>query len=112
MSFYPDFMMWIIDKTTGQQYLTFIDPKGLRNVPFNSPKLNFAKEIKALQEVVKQNCEKPIILNSVILSSTRQDDEVLSQHTDEEYASKHVLFLDIGGKNYLPKLFDIAKRER
>lgn len=111
-NFYPDFMMWIIDKITGQQYLTFIDPKGLRNVPFNSPKLNFALEIKTLQESVNQNCDNPIILNSVILSSTRQDDEVLSQHTDEEYASKHVLFLDRGGKIYLPKLFNIVKQER
>lgn len=111
-NFYPDFMMWIIDKVTGQQYLTFIDPKGLRNVPFNSPKLNFAKEIKALQKSVNQNKSNPIILNSVILSSTRQDDEILSQHTDEEYASKHVFFLDRGGKIYLPKLFNIVKQEQ
>lgn len=110
-NFYPDFMMWIIDKITGLQYLTFIDPKGLRNVPFTSPKLNFAKEIKTLQEIVNQNCDNPIILNSVILSSTRQDDEVLSQHTDEEYASKHVLFLDTGGFSYLPKLFKMARNK-
>ena len=108
-NFYPDFMMWIIDKITGQQYLTFIDPKGLRNVPFNSPKLNFGKEIKTLQESVNQSSVNPIILNSVILSSTRQDDEILSQHTDEEYAEKHILFLDTGGFSYLPKLFNIIR---
>lgn len=109
-NFYPDFMMWIIDKITGQQYLTFIDPKGLRNVPFNSPKLNFGKEIKTLQESVNQSSVNPIILNSVILSSTRQDDEILSQHTDEEYAEKHILFLDTGGFSYLPKLFKLARK--
>lgn len=110
-NFYPDFMMWIIDKITGQQYLTFIDPKGLRNIPFDSPKLNFAKEIKSLQEAVNQGNEKPIILNSVILSSTRKDDELLNQHSDKEYASKHILFLDSGGFSYLPKLFKIARKE-
>lgn len=107
-NFYPDFMMWIIDKTTKQQYLTFIDPKGLRNVPFTSPKLNFAEEIKALQKVVNQNCDNPIILNSVILSSTPYSDEILKQHTHEEYDSKHILFLD---EDYLPKLFKFARKE-
>lgn len=107
-NFYPDFMMWIIDKTTKQQYLTFIDPKGLRNVPFTSPKLNFAEEIKALQKAVNQNCDNPIILNSVILSSTPYSDEILKQHTHEEYDSKHILFLD---EDYLPKLFKFARKE-
>ncbi|MGN0820416.1 MAG: DEAD/DEAH box helicase family protein [Akkermansia sp.] len=107
-NFYPDFMMWIIDKTTKQQYLTFIDPKGLRNVPFTSPKLNFAEEIKALQKAVNQNCDNPIILNSVILSSTPYSDEILKQHTHEEYDSKHILFL---GEDYLPKLFKFARKE-
>ena len=108
-NFYPDFMMWMIDKESGCQYLTFIDPKGLRNVPFDSPKLNFAKEIKNLQKSVNQGRASKIILNSVILSSTRADDELLNQHSDEEFADKHILFLDTGGPAYLPRLFSIAR---
>lgn len=109
-NFYPDFLMWIIDKKTQQQYLTFIDPKGLRNIPFDSPKLNFAKEIKNLQESINQDRTDRIILNSVILSSTRQDDELLSQRTTEEYTAKNILFLDEGGSHYIPKLLEMAKR--
>lgn len=108
-NFYPDFMMWIIDKVTGQQYLTFIDPKGLRNVSLNAPKLNLGKEIRHLQKCVNEGREKPIILNSLILSSTRQDDEVLKQHTEEEFAAQNVLFLN--DKDYLKKLFRIARSE-
>ncbi len=108
-NFYPDFMMWMIDKESGCQYLTFIDPKGLRNVPFDSPKLNFAKEIKNLQKSVNQGRASKIILNSVILSSTRADDELLNHHTDAEFAAKHILFLDAGGPAYLPRLFSIAR---
>ena len=43
--FYPDFMLWIKHKTTGQQFLTFIDPHGLRNEQngWDSPKINLYK---------------------------------------------------------------------
>lgn len=110
-NFYPDFLLWIVDKTTGQQYLTFVDPKGLRQVPSNSPKLNFAKEIKSLQTVVNQNSTKKIILNSVILSTTRADDDILNQHTKEEYAAKNIFFMQEGASTYLPQLFKAARQE-
>ena len=29
--FYPDFLLWLVDKQTGQHYLTFVDPKGFEH---------------------------------------------------------------------------------
>lgn len=61
--FYPDFMLWIIKED--KQYLTFIDPHGLRNETngFNSPKIRLSETIKELQVEL----DNKIILNSFIL---------------------------------------------
>ena len=114
-NFYPDFLMWLIDRTENRQYLTFIDPKGLRNLSFDDPKLNFATEVKALQEQINQ--DRPdadrIVLNSVILSNTKRDELTdLHGHTLEEYEAKNIFFMEDGtGKHsYLRKLFHAARR--
>ena len=47
-AFYPDFMLWIIKDD--MQYLSFIDPKGLRNMnPLYDPKIKLAQNIKEIQ---------------------------------------------------------------
>ena len=40
-NFYPDFILWIDTKDI--QYISFVDPKGLRNIPFSNPKIQFSK---------------------------------------------------------------------
>lgn len=108
-NFYPDFLLWFVNKNTGRQYLTFVDPKGLRNIPFESPKLNFAKEIKNLEEKINQERgeNEKIVLNSVILSDTKRDVlENLFGHSAEEYEAKNVFFLEEGRDGYLPKVFE------
>ena len=118
-NFYPDFLLWLKDKTSGKDYLSFIDPKGLRNVPFDSPKLNFAKEVKKLEAVINKERPDKLILNSIILSDTPYAElaDLFSSHTKADYEAKHVFFLDEGnpaeddGGNYLPKMFDAIKME-
>jgi hypothetical protein len=118
-NFYPDFLLWIKDKSTGKEYLTFIDPKGLRNIPFESPKLNFSKEVKELERTINTGRTDKLILNSIILSDTPYSElaDLFSKHTKEDYESKHIFFLDEGnptssdGGKYLPKMFDAVKRE-
>lgn len=105
-NFYPDFLLWLVDKQTRRQYLTFIDPKGLRNIPFDSPKLNFSQEIKTLEKNINRDCDNQIVLNSVILSDTKLEVlESLFGHSKEEYENKHVFFQEEGADVYLPKLF-------
>ncbi len=119
-NFYPDFLLWLNDKIAGQEYLGFIDPKGLRNVSFESPKLNFNREVKALQKTINKNSRTHLILNSVILSDTpyTELENLFTTHTREDYEKKNVFFLDEGGikggelgGKYLPRLFAALRKE-
>ena len=70
--FYPDFMLWLKHKTTGKQFLTFIDPHGLRNedTGWDSPKINLHKTIKELQT---QLANENLVLNSFVLQPPPND---------------------------------------
>jgi hypothetical protein len=65
-NFYPDFILWLLDG--GRQYVSFIDPKGLRNLEGpDDPKIRFHLTIKDLQ---RRLGDPAVILNSFIISST------------------------------------------
>jgi hypothetical protein len=89
-NFYPDFIMWIIKN--GKQYISFIDPKGIRNLnPKNDPKINLSIQIK---EIEKKLDDKNTILNSFIISNTNLS-ELKMIHSDSSYPffeKKNVLF--------------------
>ena len=67
-NFYPDYILWL--DTPEKQYISFIDPKGLTHIPWNSPKILFSKKIKERQALMTQPEGKQIILNSFIMSGT------------------------------------------
>ena len=93
-NFYPDFILWI--DAPKSQYVTFIDPKGLLNIPKEDPKIQFHKTIKDLESRLAVTAgEKPVVLNSFIMSSTKAAD--LKERwavTQAEYESKNVYTLD------------------
>lgn len=67
--FYPDFILWLIEKE--RQYITFIDPKGLRQVNgFDNPKLKFYRTVKEKIEARVREKDPDVILNSFIVSPT------------------------------------------
>lgn len=69
-NFYPDYILWIDTEET--QYISFIDPKGLRQVKKNHPKIEFYKEIKKKEAELQPTApDKRIVLNSFILSGTK-----------------------------------------
>ncbi|GAB4266256.1 hypothetical protein [Thermincola ferriacetica] len=43
-NFYPDFILWIL--YNGKQYITFVDPKGIRNMSIVTLKSSFIKQSK------------------------------------------------------------------
>lgn len=107
--FYPDFMLWIKDKTIGKQFLTFIDPHGLRNEQngWDSPKINLYKTIKSLEAQIGN---ANFILNSYILQPPpdgleeaglgkwNREDDLMNEIPLEDYAaSKHVYAIPIDG---------------
>ena len=91
-NFYPDFILWIL--VDNHQYVSFVDPKGLRNLEGpKDPKIQFYKTIKDLE---LQLNTPDVTLNSFIVSKTP-----LSQvqwwdngMTEEKFESMNVLFMD------------------
>lgn len=111
-NFYPDFLLWLVDDVTGKQWLTFVDPKGLRNLDLSHPKLGLHKEVKTLEQTLAAQAkpdEPPLILNAFVLSPTKFSDllNVGDPKKKEELENQHVLFMDTGGSNYLKKLFAV-----
>jgi hypothetical protein len=104
-NFYPDFLLWLVDDTTGQQWLSFVDPKGIRNLDLNDPKLGLHAEIKEREKELE---DPDLVLNAFILSFTRYDDllNVGSAGSKEELENRNVLFMDDSSETYLRKLFE------
>lgn len=104
-NFYPDFILWLI--RDGRQFVTFIDPKGIRNLSGpGDEKILFGQRIKEIEGQLHAS-EPSITLNSFILSNTpleevRWWDGGMSEHDFEE---QHVLFQVGGSGNYVEKLF-------
>ncbi|MFZ7259678.1 DEAD/DEAH box helicase family protein [Avibacterium avium] len=97
-NFYPDFLLWLVDRETGKQWLSLIDPKGILHMGIDDPKFGLAEEVRNLQ---KKN-SLDIQLNAFILSITRREDLL---HTDiEDYAEKNILFMQDG--DYLQEMFE------
>lgn len=99
--FYPDFMLWMKSRKTNKQFLSFIDPHGLRNEErgWNSQKIQLSKEIKTLE---KRLNSPNLVLNSFILqpfgdntegfvdagvNRWEREDDPLNQIPLDEYAA-------------------------
>jgi hypothetical protein len=84
--FYPDFVLWI--DTPETQYISFIDPKGLRMMQWNDPKIDFYAAIKELEALLQPtSADKRIVLNSFIISGTSSED--LRLWGDKSRAQRH-----------------------
>jgi len=65
-NFYPDFILWLLDGD--RQYVTFVDPKGLRNLEGpDNPKIRFYRTIKELEACLG---DPTVILNFFIIAPT------------------------------------------
>jgi hypothetical protein len=106
-NFYPDFLLWLVDDKTGKQWLSFIDPKGIRNMDISDPKFGLYREIKQIEA---QLGDPTISLSAFILSVTTFNDllNVIGSTTKSDLENRNVLFLDDGGPAYLEKLLDKA----
>lgn len=109
-NFYPDFLLWLVDDVTGEQWLTFVDPKGLRNVNVSSPKLALHQEVKKLQKTLASEAapgSARLVLDSFILSHTKYADLINVDTSQNTLEAKHVLFMGDGGPSYLAKMFQM-----
>lgn len=102
-NFYPDFLLWILDDKSGEQWLTFIDPKGIRNMNLNSAKFELPNELKKIQKSIGVS---NLNLNAFILSITHFNDLINIQKntTQEDLEQKNVIFMN--DEKYIRKMID------
>ena len=64
-NFHPDFILWLLED--GQQQVIFVDPKGIRNLGPEDPKIRFYETIK---EIEQRLGDPDVHLQSFIVSNT------------------------------------------
>ncbi|MFT6438382.1 MAG: hypothetical protein ACJA2Y_000996 [Cycloclasticus pugetii] len=110
--FYPDFILWLVKED--QQKIIFIDPKGLRNLGINDPKIRFYKTIKDIESDLhdKNPAYKNIEMHAFLVSNTNSsvleslwsiDDFKISK---EEMDARNILFPVEDSESYIKKLID------
>lgn len=107
-NFYPDFLLWLVDDETGEQWLNFVDPKGLFKLSLSDPKFGLYKEVKVLQEKLG---DPLLTLNAFILSVTKFSDLLNTTCSQGDLEQRNVLFMDDGGPVYLRKMFDRTTKD-
>jgi len=106
-NFHPDFIIWLI--TGGKQYVTFADPKGIRNLEGpNDPKIRFHLTIKEIEERLG---DPKVVLNSFIISNTPHQqvgwwDGGISK---SELEKAHVLFQKDDRNTYIEKMMSMIE---
>jgi hypothetical protein len=89
-SFYPDFILWIIDGD--RQQIVFIEPHGLIHEGITSPKVQFCKVIK---DIEKRLGDDKVSLSSFIVSPTQLSSlqRNFGLHSLEEFLEINILFM-------------------
>ncbi len=105
-NFHPDFILWLV--TGDKQYVTFVDPKGIRNLEGpDDPKIRFYRTIKTIEDRLSA---PNVTLNSFIISNTpfqsvRGWTEEMSK---EAFSKAHVLFQNDDKETYIEQLLTTA----
>lgn len=103
-NFYPDFIVWLL--VGDKQYVTFVDPKGIRNLEGpNDPKIRFHMAIK---EIEKRLGDPNVVLNSFIISNTpfHEIRWWTKGQPKETLEASHVLFQKDDKKTYIKSMLN------
>ena len=105
-NFYPDFILWCVKDQ--KQYITFIEPHGLKNEGPGSPKVLFSRGVKDIQ---KRLHDPNVILNSFILSPTAFSQLQWNMSLSEMKAN-HILFQEANnGETYISEMFEELSKD-
>lgn len=109
--FYPDFILWIVNKK--KQHIVFIEPHGMlhANAFQHDEKAQLHKHLPGLaQEIGARSRWKHVTLDSYIISATLYDD-LRKKYDDgnwdmEKFARAHILFSVRSGEyDYMDRMF-------
>ena len=96
-NFHPDFIVWQV--TDERQHVTFVDPKGIRNVPLEDRKIGFYETVK---EIEQRLGDPGVVLESFIVANTPSHVMRKQWGIDKtEMNRRHVLFQDEDKDTYI-----------
>lgn len=101
--FYPDFILWILHGE--KQYITFADPKGIRNHSITDAKLQFYRHIKEMEQRLNDD---EVVLNAFTIANTYYSDIVNTglKLTKEQMEEQHILFQNDDKDIYIEKMIE------
>ena len=103
-NFYPDFVMWLVEKDEERQCVTFIDPKGIIRLDgIDDPKIRFHETIKGIQERL---CDPRVVLASFIVSNTPYAQLPDWGASKGELEDRHVLFQKDDADTYVENMLN------
>jgi hypothetical protein len=101
-NFHPDFIIWQLEGK--RQRVTFVDPKGIRNVGLQDPKISFYETVK---DIEKRLGQPDVVLESFIVSNTPSHEmSKLWGITKGEMQKKHILFQEEDRETYIRELLE------
>lgn len=104
-NFHPDFILWQVEG--GRQRVTFVDPKGIRNVGLLDPKISFYKTIKAIEQRLGH---PDVVLESFIVSNTPSHEMSKQWGIDKaQMLQRHILFQDEDKEAYIRNLLNPSR---
>lgn len=103
-NFHPDFIVWLL--IGDRQHVVFVDPKGIRNIGWTDPKIEFYKTIKDIE--IRLGDPK-VILDSFIVSNTPSPTmHMLWDKKKFEMQERHILFQEEDKDTYVRMLLGTA----
>jgi hypothetical protein len=101
-NFHPDFILWLI--SGGKQFIAFVDPKGIRNIGFNDPKIQFFQTIK---DIERRLGDPSVTLSSFIVSNTPSHVMRLLWAVDKPaMEARNILFQEEDKATYVGKMME------
>ena len=99
-NFHPDFILWLL--ADGQQQVMFVDPKGIRHLGPNDPKIQFFETIKEIEDRLG---DPDVSLQSFIVSNTPSATmRMLWNMEKSEMEKRNVLFQEEDKDNYIGRM--------
>lgn len=103
-NFHPDFLVWIL--MGEKQYVSFVDPKGIRHLGSTDPKIRFHRTIKDIEERLG---DPNVVLNAFIVSNTPSHTmQLLWGMSKAAMEACHILFQEEDQDVYIENMLDAA----
>jgi hypothetical protein len=101
-NFHPDFIVWLL--IGRDQYVGFVDPKGIRNLGPTDPKIQFYTTIK---EIERRLGDASVHLESFIVSNTPSQTMKMFWGMDKAaMAARHILFQEEDKDTYVKTMLE------